>query len=160
MTCSLSQLRELLDGEGLRYYLIPDQDGVMLTMIGSDNHYQFKILLEFAGEFLQFRSINNLHCPLGHPHLDAALQVLGELNYRLRLIKFGWDPADGEIVAYADCWIEDAVITQVQFGRMAGAFMSILDDEHPRIKEAIESGVVPAKSGDEDEKDEEVIDSL
>jgi len=78
-----------MEKEGLRYYLIPDQEGVMLTMKGEENKYQFKILLELDNEFLQFRSIDYLHCPQGHPNLLPTLQVLGEINYRLRLLKFG-----------------------------------------------------------------------
>ena len=161
MTCVLPQLRELLESEGLRYYLIPDQEGVMLTMRGAEGKYQFKILLELENEFLQFRSIDYLHCPQGHPHLDATLQILGEANYRLRLMKFGWDPTDGEIAAYADLWIADAEITQGQFSRMANGFMSILDDEYPRIQKAIESGVGPEDPEDEEDgEDQDLVDSL
>ena len=153
MAYSLPELRELLEAEGLRYYLIPDREGVMLTLSGSNGRFQFLILLEEDGEFLQFRSIEYLYCPTDHPHLDATLRVLGELNYRLRLMKFGWDPADGEIAAYVDLWMMDAVITNGQFGRMAQAYMSILDDEFPRIREAIESGTVPGAGGSPEEPD-------
>lgn len=157
MTCILPELRELLETEGLRYYLIPDQDGVMLTMKGTEGKYQFKILLELDGEFLQFRSIDYLHCPQGHPNLDTTLQVLGEINYRLRLLKFGWDPADGEIAVYVDLWMMDATITQGHFSRMASAFMSIMDDEYPRLVAAIEEGVGVDSPGGEDQ---DVVDSL
>lgn len=157
MTCILPELRELLGTEGLRYYLIPDQDGVMLTMKGTEGKYQFKILLELDGEFLQFRSIDYLHCPQGHPNLDTTLQVLGEINYRLRLLKFGWDPADGEIAVYVDLWMMDATVTQGHFSRMASAFMSIMDDEYPRLVAAIEEGVgVDSPDGE----DHDVVDSL
>ena len=160
MTCTLPQLRGLLETEGLHYYLIPDQDGVMLPVKGTDESFQFKILIELNGEFVQFRSIDLLHCPQDHPHLHATLQVLGEANYRMRSMKFGWDPTDGEIAAYVDFWLMTAEFTQEQFGRNTEVFMSILDDEYPRIKEAIETGVVPGISEDEDSEDEEVVDSL
>jgi hypothetical protein len=153
MAYTLPELRQLLEAEGLRYYLIPDREGVMLTLSGSNGRFQFLILLEEEGEFLQFRSTEYLYCPRDHPHLEATLKVLGELNYRLRLMKFGWDPADGEIAAYVDLWIMDAVITNGQFGRMAQAYMSILDDEFPRIREAIESGAVPDTEDGPEEPD-------
>jgi len=158
MAYTLPELRELLEAEGLRYYLIPDREGVMLTLSGSNGRFQFLILLEEDGEFLQFRSIEYLSCPGDHPNLDATLRVLGELNYRLRLMKFGWDPRDGEIAAYVDLWIMDAEITNGQFGRMAQGFMSILDEEFPRIKEAIDSGTGPGS--EEVEDDSETISSL
>lgn len=161
MTYVLPQLRELLEAEGLRYYLIPDREGVMLNLKGEHGRFQFMILLEEGGEFLQFRSMEYLYCPKDHPNLEATLQTLGELNYRLRLMKFGWDPTDGEIAAYVDLWIMDAEITQEQFSRMAQAYMNILDDEFPKLQAAIESGVAPGGSGEEDQsEDSGVIDSL
>ena len=159
MTYVLPQLRELLDAEELRYYLIPDKEGVMLTLTADNGRFQFMILLEVDGEFLQFRSIEYASCPKGHPNLDATLQVLGEMNYRLRAMKFGWDPTDGEIAAYIDLWIMDAEITQEQFSRMVRAYMSILDDELPGIQKAIDSGIV-AGDTDGQEEDEDAIDSL
>jgi hypothetical protein len=162
MAYTVPQLRELLEAEELRYYLIPDREGVMLNLNGEFGKFQFLILLESDGEFLQFRSTDYLHCPRDHPNLDATLQTLGELNYRLRILKFGWDPADGEIAAYIDLWIMDAEITQEQFSRMVQAYMTIIDDEYPKLKEAIENGVGPGDSDDEDqgEDDSGVIDSL
>jgi hypothetical protein len=160
MTCTLPRLRELLDGEGLRYYLIPDQEGVMLTLTGTENRYQFRILLEDDGNFLQFRSDGYLLCPQGHPNLDTVLKVMGAANYRLRLMKFGWDPTDGEIAAYVDQWVMDADFTQAQFGRMADAYMAILDDEYTTFKAAIDSGVGVDSPPDPDEPDQETIDTL
>lgn len=141
MTMVLSELRELLEAEELRYYLIPDQDGVFLNMKGANNKYQFKILIELEGNFLQFRSMDYLHCPKDHPNLSPTLQVLGEINYRLRLLKFGWDPTDGEIAVFVDTWMMDATITQEMFNRMWNTFAQIMDDEYPRLKAAIDDGV-------------------
>ncbi len=159
MTYGMPQLRALLDAEGLRYYLTPDRDGAMLNLSGDNGKYQFLVLLEEEGEFLQFRSIEYHYCPRDHPHLDATLRVLGELNYRLRMMKFGWDPRDGEIAAYADLWIMDAEITGEQFQRMAQAYMAILDDESPRIAGVIATGRDPEAREDK-EDEEEIIDSL
>lgn len=160
MAYTLPRIRELLEAEGLHYYLIPDREGVMLTLTGSNGRFQFLILLEDEGEFLQFRSVEYLYCPEDHPHLDATLKVLGELNYRLRLMKFGWDPRDGEIAAYVDLWIMDAEISTGQFSRMAQAYMSILDGEFPRIKEAIDSGRGPGSDEEDGNDNPETISSL
>jgi hypothetical protein len=161
MSCNLPELRELLETEGLRYYLIPDQEGVMLTVKGTEAKYQFKILLELDNEFLQFRSIDYLHCPMDHPNLGPTLQVLGEINYRLRLLKFGWDPTDGEIAVYADLWMVDSVITQEQFSRMVNVYMSIIDDEYVRLVAAIGSGIGPDQGrGGDPSDDDEIVDSL
>lgn len=160
MAYNLSRLRELLDAEELHYFLLPEREGVVLTLQGDNGRFQFTILVEVDGEFLQFRSLEYLYCPKDHPNLHTTLQVLGELNYRLRLLKFGWDPQDGEIAVYADLWMMDAEITEEQFSRMAQSYMSIMDSEYPGIKAAIDSGIEPEDSGETDEGGPETIVSL
>jgi len=59
----------------------------------------------------------------------------------------GWDPTDGEIVGYADLWLEDATLTQQQFGAMLGAFIPAIDLGHARIVTTMETGVDPEGSG-------------
>lgn len=159
MACTLQQLRTLLEGEGLRYYLIPDHEGVMIVISGGESRYQFRILIEEDGQFLQFRSDTYLYCPVDHPNLGALLKVLGHENYRMRMVKYGWDPTDGEIAVYADLWLMDAELTQGQFGRMADAYISLLDAEYETFKAAIEDGVVPSDGAAAGE-DREVIETL
>ena len=159
MACTLPQLREMLDAEELRYYLIPDTDGVMLNVNGDAGRYQFRILVQDDGEFLQFRSDAYLYCTRDHANRDVTLQLLGDLDYRLRLVKFGWDHTDGEISLFIDTWLMDAEVTQDQFSVMVNAFMSIMDDKYPIIQAAIESGILPeAQSGNSG--DGETIDVL
>lgn len=159
MAYDVSRLRELLDAEELRYYLVPDREGVLLNVRGDNALFQILVLLEEEGTFLQFRSVEFMYCPVGHPNLDVTLQVLGQVNYQKRLLKFGWDPTDGEIAVYADLWIEDAEITQEQFSRMAHGYIAVIDDAYPRVQAAIESGVGPDGPAATDD-DEESIDSL
>jgi len=161
MAYDVPRLRQLLDEEGLRYYLIPDREGVLVNFRGENALFQVLVLLEEEGTFLQFRSVEYLYCPVGHENLEATLRVLGQLNYQMRLLKFGWDPTDGEIAVYADLWIMDAEITQEQFSRMAHAYISVMDDEYASIKAAIESGIGAESPGSgDDSEDEESIDSL
>jgi len=160
MAYDLPKLRALLDAEELHYYLLPDREGVVLTLQGDHGRFQFTILVEAEGEFLQFRSVEYLFCPKDHPNLAATLQVLGDLNYRLRLLKFGWDPLDGEIAVYADLWMMDAEITESQFSRMAQSYMSIMDSEYPTIRAAMDSGVEPEEQGETDQENPETIVSL
>ena len=143
MRFTLSRLRELLDNEGLQYYLMPEHEGVMLNFRGDNARHQLIVLVEEDGEFLQFRSLEYLSCPANHPNLQATLKVLGECNYRLRAVKFGWDPRDGEIAVYVDLWVMDAEITREQFKRIVDGYFTIMDDQHPRIKAAIDYGICP-----------------
>jgi len=146
----MKNLRKLLDGEGLKYFLSPDQDMVMMPMGGINGHYTVAIPLELEGRFLQFRTVMYLSCPVDHPHLPEVLKVLAALNYQLRLTKFGWDASDGEIVAYADLWLEDGGLTQKQLHAMLTCYMPALDINFPRISKTIESGQDPGEVSPED----------
>ncbi len=65
------------------------------------------------------------------------------MDYRLRVTKFGWDPRDGEIVAYADLWLEDATLTQKQLAAMLRAFLPGIDLGRARITATMATGVDP-----------------
>ena len=73
------------------------------------------------------------------------LEVLGALNFRLRLAKFGWDESDGEIVCYADHWVMDGKVTQEQFSRILHNFLPAVDLSSPRIAKTMETGTDPGE---------------
>ncbi len=145
MAMTLDQLRKLADEEGFKYFLDPEREALMMGATGINGRYQFVLLLEVDGQFIQFRSINYLYCPVKHPHLLEVLKVLGELNYKLRLAKFGWDPRDGEIVAYADTWVMDNELTQSQFSRIVHNYLPAIDLNYKRIKTTMETGEDPGE---------------
>ncbi|MGD2215755.1 MAG: YbjN domain-containing protein [Gemmatimonadales bacterium] len=145
MALKLAELEKLVEAEDMRYFRDPTRDALMLGAKGISGRYQFVILLELDGQFLQFRTINYQYCTANHKHLNAVLQVLGALNYRLRLAKFGWDESDGEIVVYADHWIMDGKVTQEQFSRMLHNYLPAVDLSNPRIAKTMETGEDPGE---------------
>lgn len=144
------ELKKLTEAEGLKYFVAPDRPVIMLGMVGIFGRYQMVIPLELDGRFLQFRTVGYLSCPADHPHVDAVLRVLGELNYRLRLTKFAWDPTDGEIAAFVDIWLEDGTLTQRQFTRMLQSFIPGIDLNYLRLTRTIETGTDPGELRPED----------
>jgi hypothetical protein len=147
LAISLDKLKSLASGAGLKYFMAPDRPALLAGFGGLTGSYQVLMLVELDGRFLQFRTLAYASCPAGNPHLEAVLKVLGELDYKLRLTKFGWDPTDGEIVAYADLWLEDGTLTQKQFEAMLGAFLPAIDLGHERIQKTIDTGVDPEAGG-------------
>lgn len=143
MALTMDQLKRLLEAQDLHYFLDPRRDAILLGASGLFGKYQSVIILEDEGRVLQFRSLGYLHCPPSNPNLLVVLKALGEVNYRYRGIKFGWDPNDGEITAYSDLWIQDGTITQDQFARMVQVFFSGIDMNYMRIGQAIETGRDP-----------------
>lgn len=112
----------------------------MCTAKGLNERYQFVVVLDLDGQFLQFRTINYLHCRSDNPNLLAVLRVLADLDYQIRFVKYGWDATDGEIVAYGDVWVVDGTLTQQQFGRNLANYLSAIDLNHPRVAKAIADG--------------------
>ena len=147
MPLSMQQLQSLVDRQELRYLVDPHNPMLILDVRGTDGTYRFAISLQVEGQFLQFRSIGYLSCVPDDPHLGEVLKVLGSVNFRNRLVKYAWDPSDGEIAAYADVWIMDGTLTDGQFERVLHNFVTTIDGDYLRIKTAAETGSDP---GDKD----------
>lgn len=143
MAITLADLKKRLDELKLKYFLSPDKPMVMAGFGGLNGSYQVALLVELEGTFLQFRSLGYLKCPADRPEVMEVLKVIGDLNYRKRLIKFGWDASDGEIVAYADMWIMDGGLTTQQLDRMLKTFVTTMDIAHGRLKKTMETGADP-----------------
>lgn len=143
MAMKMDDLKRILEGEKLRYFIDPERDAVLIGFGGVNGRLQLVVSLWLDGQFLQFRSFDYGSCQSDNPHLPALLRCLAEINYRVRLVKFAWDPSDGEISATADLWLMDAGITVMQFKRMLENFVPVLDENRPRIQQAIATGKDP-----------------
>jgi hypothetical protein len=145
MAFTLEKLKSLCDGEGLKYFLAPDRPAAMMVFGGANGRYQIIAKVEAEGRFVQIRTIAYLHCPADDPHVLPVLKILGHLNYQLRLVKFGWDPSDGEIAVYADVWVEDGDLTQTQFKALLRGLLPALDLNYKRLQQTIEIGRDPGE---------------
>lgn len=143
MAMTMDQLKQLCDQMGLRYFLDPRRTALTFGLRGQASNYHLLVLLDVNGAFLQLRSLEYIRCPDGHPNLLPVLKVLGHLNLQTRLVKYGWDSGDGEIVAFADMWIMDGTATPSQFQRMLSNWMGGVDTAYPRIAKTIETGKDP-----------------
>jgi hypothetical protein len=143
VTVSIQQLQALAAGAGLKFFMAPDRPVMLMGFTGMFGSYQVIATTDLDGRFMQLRTMGYGSCGADHPHLEAVLKVLAALDYRLRLTKFAWDESDGEIIAYADLWLEDATLTQAQFAAMLRAFVPAIDLGHERIVKTMQTGVDP-----------------
>jgi hypothetical protein len=143
MPITQDQLQKHLDEEGLRYYVDPKRDAVLLQMKGQHGSYQFVVALQSDGKFLQFRTLGLLTVVASHPHHAAIMTALARINAQHRLLKLGWDEADGEVMAFADHWMMDGSLTQAQFHQLAGNYFTAVDDATGRLNAVLASGVDP-----------------
>jgi hypothetical protein len=146
MALAFSALQELVKAEKLNFWVHPTDTQLMLGSGGYFGAYQFLISLFDDGRFLQIRAVNYLRCPATDAHLPAVLKVLASLNYQYRVIKFGWDPGDGEITAYADYYAMDGTLTQAQLHQLLSCFLPGIDFNYPRIQKTLATGEDPGEA--------------
>lgn len=148
MAIAFNQLQNLMKQEGYTFYVAPDEPTLRFWVRGTFGQYDVVALLQDEGRFLQFRVINYLSCPPHQANLTGLLQTLLTINAQKRMVKFGWDPATGEITAYADIWLMDNQLTQEQLSRMLAILLPVVDAARPRIQGALETGRDPGEQDD------------
>ncbi len=140
MALTIDGLQELMKAEDFAYFVHPQMPTLKTGAKGLNGTYEFVVSLEQDGEFLQFRTLRYLYCETDNPHLETALRVIGHFNYSFRLAKWGWDPSDGEIDVCADVWVKDGTLTKAQFHQVMWNYLTAIDVNYPRLKNAVESG--------------------
>jgi len=145
VSLTLDDLKKLVDKEGLQYFIDPKRPALLMGMSGMCGKYRVVMRLHDDGAFLQIRTTDYLTCPPNHPHLTAVLKALMQINFRHRLVKYGWDPNDGEIAGYADLWVMDSSVTQAQFNRMLQNFFPCIDMDYGRLQKVMETGKDPGE---------------
>jgi hypothetical protein len=144
MSLTFDKLQSFLKEAGIRYLLAPDQPMLAFGMITeSGRHVLVHCFLEVEGTLVQLRT-NGYHlCQLDSPHRPAVMQLLNELNHRLRLVKFTIDPLDGEVTVFSDLAILDSEPTGAQILGLIGFFMDRLREYSDRIDTTIRTGNDP-----------------
>ena len=90
---TIDRLKELCEGEDLKYFLAPDRPMVTLGFGGSTGRFQFVIPIELDGRFLQIRTVGYLSCPADHARAlpaeiiqsEACRQIISNLKRKRRL---------------------------------------------------------------------------
>jgi hypothetical protein len=140
MALSFTELKQLVSGEGLKYFEDAQSSRLLVGVAGLHGKFQFVVSLLDDGRFLQLRTVRYLEVPGDHKGAAALLQAIAAINLELRFLKFAWDARDGEVVVYADAWIMDGKITQQQMSRIFSNFIPTIDLQYRRITRAVQDG--------------------
>lgn len=162
MAMSMKEVEKLMKKKKLNYFVHPERPVLVFNVAGLFGTFQILVVLEREGEFLQFRTADYLNCSPDNPHLKEVLKALGGINFKMRYAKFGWNPADGQIVVFADSWLMDGKISWKQFERMLDNYFPAIDLNFGRLKQIIDTGADPGekKPGDLPEALDELIKRL
>jgi hypothetical protein len=147
LAITLDELKALATGDGLEYVAATDRPTLIVSFAGKTGSRQFSITIDQDGRFFQLRTIDFDHCTAGNPNLQVVLRAICEMDFVLRLTKFGWDPADGEVMAYLDVWLGDAKPSRDQFNAWVSNFTNAIDMGHDRLHRTMETGIDPRGFG-------------
>lgn len=127
-------------GFATRNYTAPSGDTP--TARGSDDRFKgiaIAVRLSENGQYLECLA-PGLYDLGSCRHRDVVLRALMAIMQRTKMVRFDWDPADGEVRCSVECPLEDGSLTRRQFIRMLRALPEIIDDWDPVIRAAMETG--------------------
>lgn len=152
MPTTLLQIQEFLDEFELLYRVDEDREAILLGFNleaqettyrdrDGDAHVGLVIRVLEDGDFL------SVFVPWGWgvrgcPHKAAVFEALATIQARHKMLRFDYDPADGEIRPNVEVAIETSELTSRQFHRTIHAIMSGIERYDGVIRQAMETGVV------------------
>jgi hypothetical protein len=152
MSVTIDQIAEFLDEQELSYGKHEDFAAIMLGFRlepettryrdrDGDAHLGFLIRVSEEGEFLTVSipwTWNLADCP----HKAAVFEALLDFQARSKLVRFDYDPDDGELRANAEIAVEDSSLTSTQFHRLIKAVGNAVLEFDPVLRHAMRTGEV------------------
>jgi Putative bacterial sensory transduction regulator len=150
MAINLESLGQYLERRGWTYALDSDQN-LIATGVQSEQVDNFQIVIQLLedGEFLNFYVPQLLTIP-DSVYKSMFFQTLLSINYQQKMIKFGYDPTDGEVVASVGISLEDNTLTVQQFDRCLSSLIQSVELAMPRLKQVLVTGIDPGVPGIKD----------
>ena len=110
-----------------------DQDG--------DPYVRIVIQISEDGEFLAVFAPNAWSIE-NCPHKGVVFEALSSIQTQYKMLRFDYDPTDGELRPNMELPIEDSSLTSRQFHRMIHGMLGAIERFHPVIRHAMEHGEV------------------
>lgn len=162
MPTSIEQVQEFLDEFDLRYRVDPDHDAVL---IGFDIDPEASAFRDPDGDpcvrlvirVLEHGEFLTVFCPWGWnvddcPNRSVVFEALAAIQCQYKMLRFDYDPQDGEIRPNVELPVEDAEITSRQFHRLIHGMLHGVQRFDGVIRHAMKTGEVSfaAVTGDQE----------
>jgi hypothetical protein len=144
MSINLDLLTNYLEQLQLSHEIQRKEERIIIGF-NTDNVGKLPIIicLSEEGEFLQFYAPGLLNVN-DRVFKGVAFQTMAVLSYEMKLLRFEYDPTDGEVRASIELPIEDGTITFKQFQRCLLGLVQLIDDKAmPRLKAVLARGEDP-----------------
>jgi hypothetical protein len=129
---TLDTLARYLDRDEWRYDLDPEGSCIRTGFRGDHATYRAMVLYDSDKQRVRFIVPNYLNLTKVQDK-PRILERLMELNMQYILIKFGFDPADGEVRAEIDVPVNDSNISYEGFRRCLYCLLTAVDEEYPEM---------------------------
>lgn len=148
MAIVLNQVTDYLDRRGWRYHAEPERSHI-ITGVAAENVERFLIGIQLKDE----GKVVSLVAPQllmvkDHGYKREVLRCLLAIAWEVKLLRWEYDPRNGEIRASVCLLLEDTSLTERQFNRALGALIQMVDEvSMPRLKEVLATGIDPGRQG-------------
>lgn len=145
MAATLEQIIDYLDEREWKY-IVDSAKSRILTGVEAENVKDFliAIALKENGEYLEIAAPSILKVE-DHIYKCRFLQTLLTISYNTKMIRWEYDPTDGEVRASIVLPLEDSILTEKQFNRGLNGLIQILDESIPRLQQVLETGEDPGE---------------
>lgn len=152
MATCLEQLAGFLDEYDLNYKVDKDRSAILIAFACSaesggyttpDGEATVRLVIRVAedGEFLSVFSPNAWNID-ACPHKAAVFEAIPSIQSQYKMLRFDYDPADGELRPNIELPLEDSSITSDQFHRLIHGLLDGIQRFDRVIRHAMETGEV------------------
>ena len=146
---SLERALKKAFGKELRYEVTRDASIIRMSWGGLKNYRDPEgkddllifVTLDGNGEYLEIQAPQAYNAG-GCRHMGALCRTLLGTSFRTPVVQFSFDESDGEIRATAEMVLMDGTCTPKQLRATIELLISVIDDYHPHIVRAMETGEI------------------
>jgi hypothetical protein len=146
MATTLTQIANYLDQRQWKYHL-ESENSRIITGVKADYTEDFLIIISLRenGEYLEVTA-PQLFKVKDHVYKGVFFQTLLAISWQVKMLRWEYDPTDGEIRASIGLPLEDAPLTQKQFNRVLSGLIDLVDRvSMPRLKAVLATGEDPGE---------------
>jgi len=148
MTAVLNQVTKYLDHRGWKYRIEPERSCI-ITGVVAEHVERFLIAIHVKDEGKVLSLVApQLLAVKDHVHKEALLQTMLGIAWEVELLRWEYDPMDGEVRASINLILEDNPLTEQQFNRALEALIQLVDQvAMPRLQLVLATGTDPGIQG-------------
>ena len=146
MATTLAHIASFLDRRGWRYHLEPQKNHI-LTGVKSEQVDDFLIAIQLQeeGEYLSLFAPQLLYLK-DHVYKGVAFQTMLAIAWEVKMLRWEYDPSDGEVRTSVGVALEDAPLTEKQFNRLLNGLIQLTNEGIERLKVVLATGNDPGRA--------------